>query len=103
MRSFLNVCMYVCGAEGESEEVFFGLDGGVSTRKSSSSSFSALKKRKRSSKADAAAATTDGPAVSTVSSMEAAESLIELSLGQGSTDNISAVVVKFPKLIRSKL
>ena len=62
---------------------------------------------KADSVVDAAGASICGPPggsdVSTVSAMEAAESLIELSLGEGSTDNISAIVVKFPKLIRSKL
>ena len=95
------------------------MDGGVSVKKTSSSasvSASSTKKRKRveiaADSPDTAATGGDDAAnvgssggndVTTVSSMEAAESLIELALSEGSTDNISAIVVKFPKLIRSKL
>ena len=97
----------MCGAEGDSEEVFFGVDGGVSTRKTTSKKRKMISISKADSVVDAAGASICGPPsgsdVSTVSAMEAAESLIELSLGEGSTDNISAIVVKFPKLIRSKL
>ena len=97
----------MCGAEGDSEEVFFGVDGGVSTRKTTSKKRKIISISKADSVVDAAGASICGPPggsdVSTVSAMEAAESLIELSLGEGSTDNISAIVVKFPKLIRSKL
>mmetsp|Transcript_3960 Transcript_3960/g.5489 ORF Transcript_3960/g.5489 Transcript_3960/m.5489 type:complete len:366 (-) Transcript_3960:34-1131(-) len=57
------------------------------------------KKRKRSLSSDNSAVVVN----SSVTALEAAESLIDLALSNMSTDNISAVVVKFPKMLQSKL
>jgi len=59
------------------------------------------KKRKRSQSNDMGDSAVTGSR--SVTAMEAAESLIDLALSNMSTDNISAVVVKFPKMLRSKL
>lgn len=74
------------------EEIYFGADGGVRSKRGAK--ITKTRKRKR-------VEVEEGDGVATeVSAMEAAESLVDLAFNEGSTDNISALVVKFEKIIK---